>query len=68
MNKLIVSSSPHITSKDTTQRIMLDVVIALMPTAIAGAVLYGLNAVLVILTCMLTSVLSEVIFNLIVKK
>lgn len=68
MNKLIVSSSPHITSRDTTQRIMLDVVIALMPTAIAGAVLYGLNAVLVILTCMLTSVLSEVIFNLIVKK
>ena len=68
MNKLIVSSSPHISSKDTTQRIMLDVVIALMPTAIAGAVLYGLNAVIVILTCMLTSVLSEVIFNLITKK
>lgn len=68
MNKLIVSSSPHISSKDTTQRIMLDVVIALMPTAIAGAVLYGLNAVIVILTCMLTSVLSEVIFNLIIKK
>ena len=68
MNKLIVSSSPHISSKDTTQRIMLDVVIALMPTALAGAVLYGLNAVIVILTCMLTSVLSEVIFNLIIKK
>ena len=68
MNKLIVSSSPHIASKDTTQRIMLDVIIALMPTAICGSVLYGLNAVLVILTCILTSVLSEVIFNLIIKK
>ena len=68
MNKLIVSSSPHIASKDTTQRIMLDVIIALMPTAIAGSVLYGLGAVLVILTCILASVVSEVIFNLIVKK
>ncbi len=68
MNKLIVSSSPHIASKDTTQRIMLDVIIALMPTAIAGSILYGLGAVLVILTCILSCVLSELIFNLIVKK
>ncbi len=68
MNKLIVSSSPHIASKDTTQRIMLDVIIALMPAAIAGSILYGIGAVFVILTCILTAVLSEVIFNLIVKK
>ncbi|MBQ7386884.1 MAG: RnfABCDGE type electron transport complex subunit D [Clostridia bacterium] len=68
MNKLIVSSSPHIASKSTTQRIMLDVVIALMPTAIAGSILYGIGAVFVILTCILSAVLAEVIFNLIIKK
>ena len=47
---------------------MLDVVIALMPTAIAGSILYGIGAVFVILTCILSAVLAEVIFNLIIKK
>ena len=31
MDKLIVSSSPHITGNATTRRIMLDVIIALLP-------------------------------------
>ena len=68
MNKLIVSSSPHIASKDTTQRIMLDVVIALMPAAIAAAVIFGLGAIIIILTCMVSCVLAEYLFNLITKK
>ena len=68
MNKLIVSSSPHIASKDTTQRIMLDVIIALMPAAIAGTLIYGIGALIVILTCILSSVLAEFLFNLAVKK
>ena len=33
MNKLIVSSSPHISSPATTTRIMLDVLIAMLPAA-----------------------------------
>lgn len=68
MNKLTVSSSPHIRSVDTTQRIMLDVVIALMIPAIAGTVIYGLGALLVIVTCILFAVLAEFIFNIAVKK
>lgn len=68
MNKLTVSSSPHIRSVDTTQRIMLDVVIALMIPAIAGTVIYGLGALLVIVTCILSAVLAEFIFNIAVKK
>ena len=31
MNKFIVSSSPHFQSKDTTQTLMLDVILALTP-------------------------------------
>lgn len=31
MNKLKISSSPHIRHKDTTRRIMLDVILALVP-------------------------------------
>lgn len=33
-----VSSSPHVRAKDTTSRIMLYVIIALLPTSIFGIV------------------------------
>lgn len=68
MNKLVVSSSPHIRTKNETPRIMLDVIIALLPTAAAGALIFGIRALLVIATCVLSSVIAEFVFNLIVKK
>ncbi len=68
MNKLTVSSSPHIHSSSSTSRIMLDVIIALLPTAIAGVVIFGLQSLIVIVSCVLASVLSEFIYNIIVKK
>ena len=68
MNKLIVSSSPHIKTKQDTPRIMLDVIIALLPALVAGVVIYGIRALLVVVTCVLTSVVSEFLFNIIVKK
>ena len=43
MEMLIVSSSPHIHSKHTTQNIMRDVLIALAPAAVAAVVLFGLK-------------------------
>ena len=36
-----VSSSPHVRAKDTTSRIMLYVIIALLPTSIFGIVNFG---------------------------
>lgn len=68
MNKLIVSSSPHVRSNTTTSRIMLDVVIALLPTAIMGCLIFGLRALLTIGVCCASAVLAELVFNLIVKK
>ncbi len=68
MEKLIVSSSPHIHTKVTTQSIMRDVIIALSPATVAGIVFFGWKALLVILTCVASAVLSEFVFNLIVKK
>ena len=47
---------------------MLDVLIALAPAAIWGCVLFGWRALAVIATCVATAVLSEFVFNLIVKK
>ena len=41
MNKLKVSVSPHIHSGVTTQKIMLDVIIALLPAAVAGCLIFG---------------------------
>lgn len=68
MNRLSVSSSPHIRSSATTNRIMLDVIIALAPAAIAGCVIFGWRALAVIATCVASAVLSEFLFNVIVKK
>lgn len=67
-NQKIVSSSPHIRSTASTQRIMLDVLIALAPAAIAGTVIFGLGAALVIAVCVGGAVLSELVFNLITKR
>ena len=47
---------------------MLDVLIALLPTTVAGAIIFGWRALLVVSVCVLSSVLAEFVFNLIVKK
>lgn len=68
MKKLIVSSSPHIHDKTTTSDIMRDVLIALIPAAVAGVVLFGLRALLTILVCVASALLSEFLFNVICKR
>lgn len=68
MEKLIVSTSPHIRAKATTQRIMLDVLIALAPATVAAVVLFGLRALLIVAVCVASAVLSEFLFNLAAKK
>ena len=68
MNKFSVSSSPHIRSSATTNRIMLDVLIALAPAAIMGCVIFGWYALAVLAACTLSAVLAEFVFNIIVKK
>lgn len=68
MDKPIMSAGPHIHSKDSSSRIMLDVIIALLPAAVAGVILFGPRAALVILTCVVSAVLSEYLFNLAARK
>ena len=50
------------------RRTMIDLVIALMPAAVAAVVFFGLKALLIITVCVTTSVLSEFFFELIAKK
>lgn len=67
-NKLHVTASPHIHSGRSTQKIMLDVIIALLPATIAGTLIFGIRSLLVVAVCVGVCVLSEFLFNLIVKK
>lgn len=67
-NLLNVSSSPHVRSKLTTQKIMLQVIIALMPVTVLGIINYGMGAFSVILASVLSAVLTEAVFNIITKK
>lgn len=65
MSKLHISPTPHIhEAGSSTRRIMLDVIIALIPAAIAGVVIFGLSALWTILVCIAATVLSEFLFNL----
>lgn len=66
--KLIVSSSPHLKSGATTQKIMLDVIIALVPAAIASCFIFGLQALLLILTCVVSCVLCEFLSRKVMKR
>ena len=67
-NMLHLSASPHIHSGRSTSSIMRDVLIALLPATVAGAVIFGLRALLVIAVCVASCVLLEALFNLITKK
>lgn len=67
-NKLHVSLSPHISSSNSTQRTMLDVIIALVPVSIAAVILFGIPALLVIAVCVISAVVGEAVFNIAVKK
>ncbi|MBR2109178.1 MAG: RnfABCDGE type electron transport complex subunit D [Ruminococcus sp.] len=68
MRKLISSVSPHVHSPLTTQKIMLDVVIALLPAGIASVIIFGLRALLVIGVCVAVCVFMEWGFEKICKK
>lgn len=63
-----VSSSPHVRAKDTTSRIMLYVIIALMPATIFGIFNFGWRAAMLIAVCIITCVLSEWIFEKLIHK
>lgn len=69
MAKLLnVSSSPHVRSKDTTQSIMTDVAIAMIPAAAFGVYQFGLHALLVLLVTVAACVASEYVYEKVTKR
>ncbi|NBI05740.1 RnfABCDGE type electron transport complex subunit D [Senegalia massiliensis] len=58
-NMLYGSSSPHIRSKETISKIMIDVLIALLPATLASIYYFRFNAIKLIGISILTAVLTE---------
>jgi len=59
MNKLVISPAPHAHSKDNTQRLMLDVIIALMPAYLMSVYFFGLGALTTAAVAVVSCVLLE---------
>ena len=68
MANYIVADSPHIHSDSSERRIMLDLIIALIPAAIAGIIIFGLKALIIIVTCIASAVVAEYLFNAVTKR
>ena len=66
--KLTVASSPHIRGDFRTSRLMLDVVIALIPSLIVGTVVLGIRALIVTLISMAAAAAAECLYNVALKK
>lgn len=67
-NRLSISSSPHIRSDVSTQKLMLDVLIALAPASLMGIYYFGIKALLLIAVCIASSVLFEYLARTVILK
>lgn len=65
---LTVSAAPHVKTDKTTQKIMLDVIIALMPALVAAVYFFGLRALWIVIASVIAAVVSELAFQKAVKK
>ena len=66
--KLTVASSPHIRGDFRTSRLMLDVVIALIPSFVVGICVLGIRALLVTALSMACAVAAEWLWSVILKR
>lgn len=65
---LSVSSAPHLRGKETTRGLMRDVIIALVPTTLAGTYFFGLRSLLVVAVGIIAAVLGEALCQKIMGK
>lgn len=66
--KYVITASPHIRAKVSTDSIMRDVLVALVPALIASAAIFGFRALLVTLVSVAACMFFEWGFEKIVKK
>ena len=58
-NLLHISSSPHIRSTQTIEKIMLDVIIALVPALLVAGVVFGVRAIFITMVSVAAAVATE---------
>ena len=66
--KFYTESSPHIKDGDTTNKIMLRVIIALLPAVIYSIVLFGARVIVLYLAAIITCIVSTIIVKKVRKK
>ncbi len=65
LSKIAVSCAPHIGGPLSTRRIMADVIIALVPAMLAGCLFFRGYALILIPTCIISSLVTEWLCNLV---
>lgn len=68
LNILRISPSPHVKDSMTTQRVMLCVILALVPSIISAGYYFGFRAIMLIAFCILSCVLLEGVTRIIMKR
>ena len=65
--KLTVASSPHIRGNFRTNRIMLDVIQALIPALLVGIIRFGYRAAVVALIGVASAVVAEWLYHVVTR-
>ena len=63
-----VSLAPYLRSKSTTQKMMLDVIIAMLPALAASIYFFGMNALMLTVVSVISCVVAEVFMQKLFKK
>ena len=63
-----VSANPHVRDKSSTQSIMLDVILALLPATVFGIYIFGASAAVTIAVSIVTCVAAEYIYQKLMKQ
>ena len=67
-NLFHISSAPHIGSHDTTRRLMLDVIIALLPAIGVATYFFGFRVLSLCAVSVIACVLAEFLYRMLMKK
>ncbi len=68
LRDLRVSCAPHISERLSTRRVMIDVIIGLAPAMAAAGYYFRIHALILICTCVISSIATEWLCNVIRKK
>ncbi len=68
MDKFAMSSSPHVRARESTRRIMIDVIIALLPATACGIYFFGIDALWIILVCVASAIGTEAVLQKLMRR